>query len=782
MNETGCNEVEKRIRELELSEKTLRTILSSTPTGIGVVENRIMKWHNRAMSEMVGYTSEELHGRNARMLYVNDEEYDRAGDALASLRSGNRVASIETKWVRKDGSVFDCFIRYAPLDPHQEKGPAVAIVEDITGKKQAEDALRKSEARYRDILRNIEDVYYEVDLAGNLIFFNDALCTLSGMTRDELMGMNNREYTDEDTAKKIFKVFNQVYNTGKPAQAFDWEIIRKDGQKRHVEASVSLMTNENGDPAGFQGIVRDVTERESLRRNLQVSEERYRSLVENTLDGYFICEIPSTRVLFVNKRGCDLFGYTMEEALTLTLWDTVAPDDHAMLQKRLEERRQNERLSPEKTVYTGRRKDGSTFRTEAATSVVMFQGKPAMQGVFKDVTEQERLERQLQQAQKMEAIGTLAGGIAHDFNNLLQAILGYTQILTMGKDESDPELARLYQIENSAIRASELTQQLLTFSRKVESKLRPVDLNQEVKHVESLLKRTIPKMVSIELALGEDLQVINADPAQLEQVVINLGINARDAMPEGGRLIIETENVFLDEYYCRSHPGALPGDYVCLSITDTGQGMDRETLNHIFEPFYTTKGVGKGTGLGLSMVYGIVKSHRGYIMCYSEPGEGTTFKIYLPALEREKREEKTKPEKEPDISRGDETILLVDDEEILRDIGKEILEEFGYLVLTAPDGETALQLYAKEREKIALIILDLVMPGMGGKQCLEQLLAAAPDAKVVIASGYAVNGPTKAALEAGAKGFIKKPFELKQMLKVIREVLEGEERLASQRG
>lgn len=382
----------------------------------------------------------------------------------------------------------------------------------------------------------------------------------------------------------------------------------------------------------------------------------------------------------------------------------------------------------------------------------------------------------------MEAIGTLAGGIAHDFNNLLQAILGYTQILTMGKDESDPELARLYQIENSAIRASELTQQLLTFSRKVESKLRPVDINQEVKHVESLLKRTIPKMISIELALGEDLHVINADPAQLEQVVINLGINARDAMPEGGRLIIETENVFLDEYYCRSHPGALPGNYVCLSITDTGQGMDRETLNHIFEPFYTTKEVGKGTGLGLSMVYGIVKSHRGYIMCYSEPGEGTTFKIYLPALEREKREEKTKPENEPDIRRGDETILLVDDEEILRDIGKEILEEFGYLVLTAPDGETALQLYAKEREKIALIILDLVMPGMGGKQCLEQLLAAAPDAKVVIASGYAVNGPTKAALEAGAKGFIKKPFELKQMLKVIREVLEGEEGLASQRG
>ena len=637
MDKTGCDEMEKRIEELEQSEKTLRAILSSTPMGIGVVENREMKWHNRAMRKMVGYTSEELHGKNARMLYPNDKESDRVGKAIASLGPDKKTTAIETRWVRKDGSSLDCLIRYARLDPQSTDGAAVAMVEDITDRKQAENALRKSEARYRDILKNIQDVYYEVDLAGNLTFFNDALCTLSGMAEEELMGMNNREYTDEETAGKIFKVFNQVYTTGEPARAFDWDIIRKDGQRRHVEASVSLMRNEKGDPTGFQGIVRDVTARESLRHNLHISEERYRSLVENTLDGYFICEIPSARIMFVNKRGCDLFGYTMKEALNLTLWDTVAPDDHAMLQERMEKRIKDEELSPEKTVYTGRRKDGSMFRAEAATSIVMFQGKPAMQGVFKDVTEQERLEQQLQQAQKMEAIGTLAGGIAHDFNNLLQAILGYTQILTMEKGENDPDLSRLQQIENSAMRASELTQQLLAFSRKVESKLRPVDLNLEVKQVEKLLKRTIPKMINIELHLQENLQVVNADPAQVEQVMMNLGVNARDAMPEGGKLIIETENAFLDEHYCRTHPGAAVGQYVCLSMTDTGDGMDRETLDHIFEPFYTTKDVGKGTGLGLSMVYGIVKSHRGYIMCYSEPGAGSTFKIYLPAVEEERR-------------------------------------------------------------------------------------------------------------------------------------------------
>lgn len=648
MGKTGCQELEKRIRELEQSEKTLRTILSSTPTGIGVVENRLMKWHNRAMSDMLGYTSEELHGKNARMLYASDEEYDRVGKVIGTLGPDRKTAEIETKWLRKDGSMFDCLIRYALLDPESGSGATVAIVEDITDRKLAENALRQS-------------------------------------------------------------------------------------------------------------------------------EERYRSLVENTLDGYFICEIPSARIIFVNQRGCDLFGYTMEEALNLSLWDTVAPEDHARLKERFKKRMERESLGQPDITYTGKRKDGSRFRAQVATSVVMFQEQAALQGVFKDITEQERLERQLRQAQKMEAIGTLAGGIAHDFNNLLQAILGYTQILTIEKEADDPERSKLEQIEKSAMRASELTQQLLTFSRKVESKLRPVDLNLEVKQVQKLLKRTIPKMINIELHLEKDLHVVNADPAQVEQVMMNLAVNARDAMPEEGNLLIETENIFLDEQYCRAHPGAVPGQYVCLSITDTGHGMDRETLDHIFEPFYTTKEVGKGTGLGLSMVYGIVKSHRGYIMCYSEPGIGTTFKIYLPAVEKEDQREKTESVREAKkVPGGKETILLVDDEELLRAVGKETLEQFGYTVLTASDGESALKYYSEKKGEISLVILDLMMPGMGGKQCLEQLLAMDPDTKVVIASGYSVNGPTKATLEAGAKGFIKKPFDLKQMLKVVRKVLDQE--------
>ena len=280
-------------------------------------------------------------------------------------------------------------------------------------------------------------------------------------------------------------------------------------------------------------------------------------------------------------------------------------------------------------------------------------------------------------------------------------------------------------------------------------------------------------MIEIELHLEEHLDVIHADPSQLQQVMMNLGVNARDAMPDGGRLVIETGNVTLDEEYCKTHPGANPGRYVLLSISDTGSGMDRKTIEHIFEPFFTTKGVGRGTGLGLAIVYGIVKSHEGYIMCYSEPGQGTIFKIYFPVIEGDTTQTQAEVKRKKPVPRGgSETILLVDDEEMLRDVGKEILEKFGYTVLLARDGESALDLYRERGENISLIILDLIMPGMGGKRCLDELLKINPDVKVVIASGYSINCHARDALEAGAKAFVSKPFELKQILGVVREVLD----------
>lgn len=379
----------------------------------------------------------------------------------------------------------------------------------------------------------------------------------------------------------------------------------------------------------------------------------------------------------------------------------------------------------------------------------------------------EQLRHQLQHSQKMEAIGTLAGGIAHDFNNLLQGIQGYCELLLF--EDTDQGSRELQEILRAAKRGGELTRQLLTFSRKVESNLVPIDLNQVISDMRDMLERTIPKMIKVKLHLKTNLNFVNGDSSQLEQVLMNLAVNARDAMPEGGLLTISIEDVVLNPEYHHIFPEIAPGQYVLLTVSDTGQGMDLATQNRIFDPFFTTKSVGKGTGLGLAIVYGIVKSHQGHISCYSEPTKGTTFKIYLPAIAHNTptiQEEATK-----EMPRGTETILLIDDEAFIREIGQRILSEFGYTVLTAEDGESALEIYRKNGDNIDLVILDIIMPGMGGEQCMKKLIAAHPLIKILISSGYSENGPVSDTIFQGALDFINKPYDVGQLLRTVRRVL-----------
>jgi PAS domain S-box-containing protein len=531
---------------------------------------------------------------------------------------------------------------------HEDDIKLLQVVADGIGaavlRERSEKALRESEEKYRTILESIEEGYFEVDIAGHLTFFNEAACRLVGYSQDELMGMNNRRLTDEENAKKIYRTFNEIYRTGVPAKGFDWEIVRKDGTKRSIESSVSLIRDDSAQPRGFRGVIRDITERKEL-------------------------------------------------------------------------------------------------------------------------------ETQLRQAQKMEAIGTLAGGIAHDFNNLLQAISGYTQLLLWGKSGNDPGTHELKEIERAAGRAASLIRQLLAFSRKVEGERRSVNLNQEIMDIEKVLRRTIPKMIDIEISLSQDLLTVQADPIQMEQILLNLGSNAADAMPEGGKLILETGNVSLDEEYCRNHLGAVPGEYVLLKVTDTGHGMDQKTLQHIFEPFFTTKEIGKGTGLGLASVYGIVKSHGGYIMCYSEKGHGTTFNIYLPAI-ADWSGEAQKPADRVPPQGGSETILVVDDESAIREFAKQILQRFGYQVLLARSGEEALEIYKGRKDDIGLVLLDLGMPGIGGYTCLRELLKIDPSSQVMIASGYAIDNRMKGILQSGAAGYIGKPYQFRELLVKVRAVLD----------
>ena len=371
----------------------------------------------------------------------------------------------------------------------------------------------------------------------------------------------------------------------------------------------------------------------------------------------------------------------------------------------------------------------------------------------------------------MEAVGTLAGGIAHDFNNLLQAMTGYTQILLKDNGPDNPGHSKLVGLQKANERAAQLVQQLLLFSRKVETERQPVDLNYEIEQIRLILERTIPKMVELEISLESELWAIDADPVQIEQILLNLANNAVDAMPDGGKLSIETKNIESDDNFILKHVGATARNYVLLKFSDTGHGLDKETIEHIFEPFYTTKDIGKGTGLGLASAYGIVKSHGGYIDCQSTVGQGTTFMIFIPGLEKSIM---VKPD-ETDSRRpkeGMETILLVDDEEEIRNTASEIILEYGYTVLKASSGEMAFEIYIDKTKDIDIVIMDIGMPGMGGYKCLQKILKYDPSAKVIIVSGYSLDGQLKKALQAGAVGYLGKPYKMTDLLKQVRSVLD----------
>ena len=556
--------------------------------------------------------------------------------------------------------------------------------------------------------------------------------------------------------------------------SLDYELRtrRKDGEIRLCLLTSNIWAGEDGSIL-YQSICRDITEQKIAQEALYESQQIFKLLSEQSLlavailqDGY--CK-------HVNKAMTDLVEYSVEEMKSWHyasfLEAVVHPDDHAFV---LEQAKRKQEGDPRQTLtYTFRirSKTGAIKWVEIYSKTVQFNGRNANLLTMIDITDRRLSEEHVRHSQKMEAIGTLAGGIAHDVNNLLQIILGQADMLLFRQHLDQKGTKSVEAVRRAALNGSELVRRILTFSRKAEAEMQLVNLTDEVRRVWELLQRTIPRMIRIEMALEEDLWTINADPFQIEQILLNLAVNAKDAMPEGGRLLFETQNTTIREEYCSVRPEVRPGKYVLLIVSDTGQGMAKHVVERVFDPFFSTKAPGKGTGLGLSTVFGIVKSHGGHINCYSE--EGLRHELQDPTSPCQRWICRRLWEDTIQMpAGGTETLLLVDDEDGVRILGSEMLALAGYAVLTAANGPEALKVYEQHKDSVALVILDLVMPEMSGRKCLEHLLAINPRVKVLIASGYSANGSTKDALESGAIGFISKPFDLKQILLAVRTSLD----------
>jgi len=767
----------RHYRDIAERDARYRHLLEEAREGVVAVVDEHLVFANPAVMKMFGLTRDEEWVGKRFFDFVAPESRPN----LPAMRGERAPVSAsperyEVVALSADGSRFDMEITPAAMT-YQGRAATQAILRDVTDRKRAEQALKESEESYRVLVQTAQHGIINIDAESTILFVNPATEKIFGYAAADLLGRKLTMLMPE-SHRHVHKMGIERYRkTG--VRHLNWEALQLPGLHRNgreVPLEVSFGEVHRNGQRFFTGTVRDVTEREHALEALRQSEEKFRSIFDFATLGIYQSRRDGSLVT-ANATLAAMLGYdSPEELMRKNLFEIYAdPEVRRTLLERYGDAEEGQGLE-----LLWKKKDGSPIWVELHFHAVKDTGGAGhyFEGFVHDITERRnseaekrRLEGQLIQSQKMEAVGQLAGGIAHDFNNLLTAIAGYSELLLGELPPDDPRRSYAEEIRRAGERAANLTQQLLAFSRQQLLEPKVFDVNGVVTGIETMFRRLLGEHIELRTRKASDLWRVKADPGQIEQAVVNLAINARDAMPDGGTLMIETANAWLDDAYSQTHMPAQAGAYAMIAVSDTGIGMTPEVKARLFEPFFTTKERGKGTGLGLSTTYGIVKQSGGYIWCYSELGRGTTFKVYLPRAEDAMAEAPAPPP--PAAHPGSETVLLVEDEPEVRSLVQRILKMQGYTVVTAANPDEAIAIAREFKGKIEMMVTDVVMPGMSGRQLAERLARSRPEMRVLFVSGYTDDAVVRHGVIDQGTAFLQKPFTPTVLARKVREVLDA---------
>lgn len=773
--------LKQKIRELEQSEEEARRLASIVRHSRDLINlakpDGRMVFINDAGRKMLGISGEDIDHINIMDLIPGHLKDKVLQEVLTEIRAKGAWEGNLQYINMKTGDLTDVHtIAFSITDPETGKTQLLANVsQDITDRVRSEQALRESEEKYRDIFENAIEGIFQSTPDGHILDINPAFARIFGYNSPQDMMSDIADIEKQLYVDPLERVkFTELLEKNGVVEDFEVQEYRKDGTRVWILLNARTIRGPDGTVLYYEGTANDITEHKKIREELRMSDAMYRTIFDNSGTSMIIID-ENTTIVLCNSEWVKLSGYSREENEGKKSWTEFVHEEDLIAMRRYHS---NRRVDPGDAPrqYEFRFIDRFGNIHNMINTVAMIPGTKLSVAAQIDITSQKqaetdkiKLQSQLLQSQKMEAIGTLAGGIAHDFNNILTAITGYSSLLQMDMDDDDQRKHYVDQILASSQKAANLTQSLLAFSRKQTIELKPCPVNNVIEGVTKLLKRLLTEDIDLRVTLADKDIFVMCDVGQIDQVLINLATNARDAMPGGGLLALTAREVMLDDEFVRAHGFGKPGGYALISISDTGCGMDERTREKIFEPFFTTKDVGKGTGLGLSIVYGIIRQHDGFIYVYSEPGKGTTFNVYIPLTGIRAEEPARRP---AEVRGGTETILVAEDNNESRGFLKETLTRKGYRVIEAIDGEDALWRFGENKDAVDLLILDVVMPRKNGKEVYEEIRRTKPDVRVLFASGYTGDVVFDKGVEREAFDFIEKPVSPNDLLLKIREILD----------